>query len=167
MEKNDVYYFHQTPMSLAKDLINTLDIEDTDILYEPFRGEGSFFNHFPEPNPKDWSEIIEGKDYRDHSGEYDWVITNPPFRLETGEKRVNSFWFILQYFMQRARKGIAFLANDACFCTLTPKRLAELEKSGWGISNITVCAVKKWRGRYFFIVFEKKPTFYKYLKGNY
>jgi hypothetical protein len=165
MDKNEAYLFHQTPDELAKDLISSLDIEPDDVLYEPFRGEGAFYNHFPPANKKDWSEIVEGRDFKDYTGEYDWVITNPPYRLETGVKRVNSFWFILQYFLQRAKKGVAILSNDKCFSTLTPKRLSEM---GWSIASITVCAVKKWRGRYFFIVFKKiQGDFFKHLIKNY
>jgi hypothetical protein len=168
MQKDDTYFLHQTPGNLARDLIQTLPLCETDVLYEPFRGEGAFFNHFPAVNPKDWSEIIEGRDYKDFVGEYDWVITNPPFQLETGSKRVNSFWFLLDYYTKRARKGVAFLANHRCFSVLTPKRMKELNESGWNITNITVCTVKKWAGRYYFITIEKKPsTFFNFIHNNY
>ena len=166
--EHETYLFHQTPKELAKDLINFLPIEDSDVLFEPFKGEGAFYDNFPTNNPKLWCELEEGKDYREIQGGFDWVITNPPFRLETGNKRINSFYFLLEYFTHRANKGIAFLANDRCFATLTPRRLSSMEQRGWSITNITVCNVKKWRGRYFFIVFEKKPTsFYNYLLKSY
>lgn len=164
----EVYLFHQTPKDLAKDLIDRLPLQASDVLFEPFKGEGAFYDNFPDENEKLWCEIEEGKDYKDISGGFDWVITNPPFRLETGSKRVNSFYYLLEYFTHRSNKGIAFLGNDRCFSSLTPKRLASLAQRGWSITNLTVCNVKKWRGRYFFIVFEKKPiTFYNYLIKNY
>jgi hypothetical protein len=158
MQKDETYFFHQTPADLAKDLVDALGLPETDRLYEPFRGEGSFYNAFPEANPKDWSEITEGRDYTAHTGEYDWVITNPPFRLETGTKRVNAFWFLIDYYTQRAKKGIAFLANDRCFSTLTPKRMQTLNERGFSITKLIVCSVKKWRGRYYFFVLEKKQN---------
>jgi hypothetical protein len=158
MEKNETYYFHQTPSELATDLIGQLTIEPTDRLYEPFKGEGAFYNNFPTTNPKDWSEITDGRDYKDYTGEYDWVITNPPFRLDTGGKRVNSFWFLIDYYTQRAKKGVAFLANDRCFSTLTPNRMKLLNDRGWTITKLIVCSVKKWRGRYYFFILEKKIT---------
>lgn len=165
---DETYLFHQTPKKLAADLIGLLPIEPTDKLYEPFKGEGAFYDAFPATNPMDWSEITQGRDYKDYEGDYDWVITNPPFRLETGDKRVNSFWFLLDYYTQRARKGIAFLANDRCFCTLTPRRLEVLRQRGFGITGITVCNIKKWRGRYFFIVLERgKPTMVGHLGETY
>jgi len=167
MEDED-YLFHQTPKELAKDLIDRLPLQASDVLFEPFKGEGSFYDNFPLENKKVWCEIKEGKDYKDITGGVDWVITNPPFKLDTGTKPVNSFYFLLEYFTFLANKGIAFLGNDSCFSSLNPRRLNLLEQRGWSITNITVCNVKKWRGRYFFIVFEKKPTsFYNYLLKSY
>lgn len=165
--EDKTYLFHQTPNDCAKDLLMSLSIEPDDILHEPFRGEGAFYDNFPTENPKLWSELKQGIDYKSIEEPYDWVITNPPFRLETGTKRVNSFWFLLDYYSQRARKGIAFLGNDKCFSSFTPKRINLLKERGWGITRITVCSIKKWRGRYFFIVLEKKPTVFDCLLNNY
>ena len=168
MADADPYMFHQTPAELAKELVGFVDLSDTDVLCEPFRGEGAFYNAFPAVNPKLWGEIKKGVDYRDISGGYDWVITNPPFRLETGGKRVNAFWYLLDYYTQRARKGVAFLANDRCFATLTPRRVDLLKTRGWGIQRIVVCSVKKWRGRYFFVILTRTgDSFFNHLLTNY
>ena len=168
MSRDPTYYLHQTPSDLARDLVAMLNISPDDILCEPFKGEGAFFNAFPPSNPSVWAELVEGRDYTDISGAFDWVITNPPFRLDTGSRRVNSFWYLLDYYTQRARKGVAFLANDRCFCTLTPRRMALLKERGWSIRKVVVCSVKKWRGRYFFIVLEKSaPSFFDHLPANY
>lgn len=163
----ETYLFHQTPKACAKDLMTFIPLHAGDKVIEPFKGEGAFYDAFPAFVQKDWAELEQGKDYTDLSGEYDWVITNPPFRLESNGKRVNSFWFLLDYYTQRARKGVAFLANDACFGTLTPKRQQVLKERGWGITKIVVCSVKKWRGRYFFLLFEKKEGFVDFLISNY
>ena len=166
--KQETYLFHQTPVELCKDLMNFIPIEPSDMLYEPFKGEGAFYDSFPTENQKDWSELEQGRDYKDYAGEYDWVITNPPFRLEHNEGRMNSFWYLLNYYAKRAKKGIAFLANDTCFATMTPKRLEMLKNTGWYVNKIVVCSIKKWRGRYFFIILQKKPQeFYNYLTSNY
>lgn len=168
MSKDATYYLHQTPTALAHDLLQTFTFHEDDVLLEPFKGEGAFYNAFPSTNPKLWAEITEGRDYKDISEGYDWVITNPPFRLDTGAKRVNSFWYLLDYYTQRARKGVAFLANDKCFCTLTPKRMELLKSRGWSIKRVVVCSIKKWRGRYFFIVLEKDAgSFVSALPTNY
>ena len=164
---NDKYYFHQTPSDCARDLIHHIPFLESDVLLEPFKGEGAFYNNFPEENRKLWSELEQGVDYRSIVEPYDWVISNPPFRLDTAGVRVNSFWFLLEYYSTRARKGIAFLGNDRCFSSLTPKRIKLLESRGWGITKIVVCSIKKWRGRYFFIILEKKDSCMKYLEENY
>lgn len=154
--KTDTYFFHQTPVELAKDILIKYDslFEDGDVLYEPFRGECAFYNALPDRCRKVWAEIEEGKDYKVES-DYDWVVSNPPFKLEGQEGRRNAFWELTDYFTNLAKKGVVFLCNDYCLGTLTPRRQAILRQKGWGITHLTICNVKKWRGRYFVIVFEK------------
>ena len=169
-EKDETYYFHQTPAELCIELIKQVPLVERDRVLEPFKGEGGFYNNLPSFVEKDWCEITEGRDYKDYDKEIDWVITNPPFRLEnnTLKKRENAFWKILNHYSYRARKGMAFLVNDKCFGVLTVKRLKGLNENGWFIQSISCCSIKKWRGRYFWIIFEKKPCeFYKYINGNF
>jgi hypothetical protein len=169
MEKTDEYYFHQTPVELCKMLIKEVDLVEGDRVLEPFRGEGAFYNCFPEFVEKDWCEIVEGRDYKAYDKEFDWAISNPPFHFKDSGKKVNSFYALTEYFAIKAKKGIAFLANDYCFSTLTPLRLKELnDKHNLYIHRIVVCNIKKWRGRYFFIIFKKGYSdFYKRIDGNF
>jgi len=168
MIKDETYYFHQTPKELAQELVNLLPLEDNDILYEPFKGEGAFYDSFPQINKRLYTEITEGLDYRDMNEEYDWVITNPPFRLEQEDgKRTNAVWELCKYYSSRARKGIAFLINTNC--VLTPIRFEYMREMGFVLTRLVMCSIKKWRGRYYFMVFEKKdvmPTML-YLTKNY
>ena len=170
MPKDDKYHFHQTPPELAKKLIATLPLVEGDILFEPFKGEGAFYNHLPQNTINEWTEIEEGKCYTSYEGEIDWVITNPPFQIvnEKG-KRVNAFWNLVEYFAPRVRKGIAFLGNDICFSTLTPNRLKLLKDTyGLSVEGYKVCSVKRWRGRYFFITITKTPNSHiGYIEGNF
>jgi hypothetical protein len=168
MSEEDTYIFHQTPSECAKDLIQHVPLQENDVVLEPFKGEGAFYNALPDNVNKLWAEIEQGVDYTSITESYDWVITNPPFRLDTNGKRVNSFWFLLDYYTQRAKKGIAFLGNDSCFCTLTPKRMELLKSRGWAITKSVICSIKKWRGRYFFIILQKdKQGFIHHLLKNY
>jgi len=170
MIKDDIYMFHQTPIALCEKLIAQVQLDQGDRVLEPFKGEGNFYNSFPNYVEKDWCEITEGRDYKDYEGDIDWVITNPPFSMEeqTPGRRENTFYKLLKYYTKKANKGIAFLGNDKCFSSLTPKRLKELNNEGWFIHNIICCAVKKWRGRYFFIILKKeKCDFYKYIDCNF
>jgi len=167
--KDETYYFHQTPESLAIDLIKKIPLIQGDRVVDTFKGEGSFYNNFPNFVEKGWAEIIEGVDYKDYTEEIDWVITNPPFQLEDEKgKRVNSFYPLLDYYSSRVNKGIAFLGNDYCFSTLTPIRMKKLNELGLYLQGYTICNVKKWRGRYFFMIFTKeKNDNINYLLGSY
>lgn len=170
MDAAAAYTFHQTPPDLCKRLLALTPVSPGDSLLEPFAGENNFYNNFPIDCSKEWAEIERGRNYTDVSGVYDWVITNPPFRLQQGEKRVNSFYPLLDFYTtgDRIRKGVAFLGNDRCLATLTPLRLEGLKARGWNLTSITTCNVKKWRGRYFYIVFEKKPpTFFQHILGSF
>lgn len=150
------YELHQTPEPLARDLISTLNLQPTDRLYEPFKGEGAFYDNFPAANPKDWSEITKGRDFRTHEATYDWVITNPPFRVDGFGTKGNAIFPLIEYFTQRAKKGVSFLVSDQGLGTLTRLRRQQLRQRGWDITSIVMCEVKKWRGRYYFITFQ--PT---------
>ena len=113
----DAYTFHQTPVELARDIITKYDnlFKDGDVLYEPFKGEGAFYDNFPNRCLKKWSEITQDKDYTSET-EYDWVITNPPYALENKDnKRRNSIWELIDYFSTTAKKGIVFLVNEIDF----------------------------------------------------
>ena len=155
--KDETYYFHQTPKELCKDLISLIPLIQGDKVLEPFKGEGGFYNVLPDIVSKEWTEIEEGRDYKTHIGNVDWVISNPPFKLENKKgKQENSFYPLLEYYAPRVNKGIAFLGNDYCFSTLTPLRLKKLNDAGLYLQGYTICNVKKWRGRYFFMIFTKE-----------
>ena len=70
--KDELYYFHQSPVSLCKDIISNIPFNDDDILLEPFAGEGNFFDNFPEGITKYKCEIEEGLDFRN----FDYYIGN-------------------------------------------------------------------------------------------
>jgi len=170
MVKNDEYYFHQTPNNLCIELIKKIDFSDGDKVLEPFKGEGGFYNNLPDNVIKYYTEIEEGLCYTSFNDIVDWVITNPPFKLQNKEnKRTNSFYYLLEYYSTRVTKGIAFLGNDYCLGTLTCKRLKKLEQNNLYLHKIIVCDIKKWRGRYFFLIFKKnEPSLlYNYLDGTF
>ena len=160
----DNYLFHQTPRKCAADLIALVPLVAGDRVLEPFKGEGAFYDQFPAFVEKDWCEITQGRDYKDYDKEFDWVISNPPFKMD-GK---NVIWPMIDYYTQRAKKGVAFFVSDYGFSTLTPVRQAVLKERGWGLTGLTMVNVKKWRGRYFLLIFEKdKPSVMNYLSGSY
>lgn len=182
MPKDEIYFFHQTPPELCKELVKQIGLKEDDIIFEPFAGEGAFVKAFPNEANVIITEIEDGKDYKSVNLEerhIDWVITNPPFRLERTEgRRTNAFYELCEYFAGKTRKGFAFLGNDYCLATFTPKRIKYLqEEKGVYISKIIVCNVKKWRGRYFFVIFRNKCNvddpvtphykFFDYIEGSF
>jgi hypothetical protein len=163
--KDEIYYFHQTPEELCRKLIPHVPVAENDRVLEPFRGEGGFFKNFPTNTMNDFCEIEEGLDYKEYCKPIDWVITNPPFKLDTAGKRVNSIWTLIDYYLDRVIKGIAFLVSDYVLSTLTPKRIKSINDRGFYIHKIVVCCIKKWRGRYFFIIINRQPNdFYNYIE---
>ncbi len=154
---DEAYAFHQTPAQLAIELLKEVKLEPTDRVLEPFKGEGAFYDNFP-PCQKDWCEITQGRDWLSYTDPIDWVITNPPFTFENPTKRENAFYKILLHYSSIVSKGIALLINDRCFASLTPKRIQDLQTDGLYLHNVVVCSVKKWRGRYYFLIFKKQPS---------
>jgi len=141
-----------TPRELAKDLVAMIEYTPGDRFYEPFRGEGSFFDVMPEP--KDWAEIEQGRDfftYLPFDGHCEHIITNPPFRIH-GK---NSFIPALERSMNISTKTIAMLINYKMINSLTPIRLEQYKQKGWVITAIHIVNVKKWYGRYWFVIFRR------------
>tara|TARA_R100000951_G_C2643484_1_gene181741 strand:- start:760 stop:1275 length:516 start_codon:yes stop_codon:yes gene_type:complete len=170
---DDTTKFHQTPVLLAKDLIKFINFEDEDIVLEPFAGMNAFYNEFPNNVIKYRTELTQGSNYIDFDYEnisIDWVITNPPFRLETDDgKRENAFYKILKFYSTKVKKGIVLLGNDKCISSLTPKRMKEINDDGIFLNKIITCNVKAWRGRYYALYFYKnKPNDnFSYLMNSY
>lgn len=151
--KDEIYYRDQTPPELALKLVEYLPIEPQDNAIDPFKGEGAFYNALEKKiHHVDWCEIEEGRDYKEMGDIYNWIVTNPPFGKN------GSFWKILLELIQKCDKGLALLGNDYCLSSLSPKRLKILEGFGFHLNKMIRCNVKKWRGRYIFMVFTKQKN---------
>jgi len=146
----------ETPRPLARRLIRLVSWSDGDRFYEPFRGNGAFYDAMPEP--KDWAEISLGRDffkYKPFDGTCEHIISNPPFRTVINGRLSNAYISILERCMTIATKSIALLISHKIFNSLTPIRLEKYKRQGWVITKIHVVNVKKWFGRYYFIIFER------------
>ena len=51
------------------------------VLLDPCRGNGAFYDQYPDYCRKDWCEITEGRDFFDWPYKVDWIITNPPYSI--------------------------------------------------------------------------------------
>lgn len=145
--------FHYTPEALASKLVSLVEIHHSDVLLEPFKGGGSFYNQFPAENVKDWCEIDEGRDFFQYEGSCDIIITNPPFK--SNEVQRNILIKCMDKCFDVCRKKVCVLINSKCFNSLTPLRLHHWSQRGWVITNVHICNVSKWFGRYYFVTFEK------------
>jgi len=67
----------QTPVSIARTIVSAFSPQG--LTLEPCRGQGNIYKELPEP--KDWCEITEGRDFFDYQTKVDWIITNPPFSI--------------------------------------------------------------------------------------
>ena len=135
-----------TPIELAKKLIDMVEFDTTDILYEPFKGTGNFYNNFPKENKKIWDEILDNKDFFKSNKTCDWVITNPPWSKITT---------ILDKLVNICNKGFALLVHSM---TLSPTRIKFINDNGYSIINYHMVRVKGWFSHAVFIICKKMPN---------
>ena len=67
----------QTPIGIARLMLEHFN--PSGLILEPCKGEGNIYSLMPEP--KDWCEILEGRDFLDYTKKVDWIITNPPYSI--------------------------------------------------------------------------------------
>jgi hypothetical protein len=127
---NDVFI---TPLALAKSHIDLIAARDGDTWFDPFKNNGSYYNQFPTEN-KDWTEILEDKDFFAYEGTPDVICSNPPYSIidRVLEKSVSLKPRVISYLI-----GI----NN-----LTTRRMEIMENAGYKIRAFHVCKVWKWYG---------------------
>tara|TARA_R110002020_G_scaffold131690_3_gene294345 strand:+ start:1454 stop:1957 length:504 start_codon:yes stop_codon:yes gene_type:complete len=146
-----------TPEDVSKDIISQLKINEQDTVLEPFKGEGSFYNQLP-PCKKFYCEKDENINFFDWQEKVDWIVSNPPFKILVDDVPKNGLIPIIEHSMKITNKGFGYLINHRIFNALTVRRLRLWQKADFNITYMKVYEIKKWFGRYFFILFEKdKP----------
>lgn len=120
-DKHDKIY---TPLKLSKDIINIIDLKQGDIVLEPFLGEGSFYNQYPNYVIKKWCEIDKGVDFLLWDERCDWIITNPPF------SKLN---IMIDKMISLANKGIAIIIMTQA---MTSKRSSTFENNGFHLTHM-------------------------------
>ena len=68
-----------TSPSMALDLISLIPLIDGDVIIEPCKGTGLFYDNLCKNTINMFCEINEGIDYLDFNGEVDYTISNPSF----------------------------------------------------------------------------------------
>ncbi len=143
-----------TKPTMAKHLIDRITFKDGDVVCEPCRGDGAFYNNFPDNVVKTYYEINEGKDFLQATEPVDYIAANPPFVPR------KLFWNFQQKAMEITRKKIYWLINLSAMNVFTPKRLNEMKEQGWYITSQYIVADKRWYGRYVWLEISKEPSDY-------
>jgi hypothetical protein len=154
--KDHLYYFHQTSKELAEDICSNVHWNTEDIVLEPFAGENAFYEAIPQELTKYRCEIEDDggcyKDFDYEGKKPNVIISNPPFRID-GK---NVFFDLVLFFSKiKSVKKIIFLCSDICYSSLTPKRMIKINQEGMFINKLDTCSVKKWKGRYRIVIFER------------
>jgi len=151
--------FHYTNEEMVKDLMNLIPFEQGDLVLDAGSGKNKVWQKNCPVKCLE-CEIEDGCDFlKDWDKQVDWVIGNPPFAGNEVNEKGRPPNLIPQWVEKSseiAQKGMAFLVNHKIINFLTSSRLAKLKEKGFEITKWHIVADKRWFGRYYFIVFEKK-----------
>ena len=102
-QDDNLYHFHQSPVSLCKDIISNIEWTDGEIVLEPFAGTNGFYDNLPNNVIKHRCEIRDNLDFRDFNFDGikpETIITNPAFDLgESNRVRKNDFYLDCNFFL--------------------------------------------------------------------
>lgn len=135
-----------TPIPLAMLHISFIDPHIGDVWYDPFRGSGSYYNHFPKHTINRWSEILDGRDFYQFTEKVDVICSNPPY---------SEIDRVLQKSVELKPRVISYLLG---INNITTRRIEYMEKSGYFITKLHLCKVFKWFGMSCIVVWEKDKT---------
>lgn len=136
---NDIFI---TPLELAKKHIDSIKHKPTDIWYDPFKNNGSYYNQFPSEN-KRWSEILENRNFFDFNEPVDVICSNPPYSLMDE---------VLKKSIELNPRVISYLIGVN---NLTTRRIQIMENAGYKITYLHLMKVYKWFGMSAIVVWEK------------
>lgn len=131
-----------TKPTMAKYLISCIDFRPGDVVMEPCRGPGAFYDNLPSHVSPQWCEINEGRDYLKYQGSVDITLSNPPFVPR------KLFWAFHQKAMETTDREIWWLINFSSLNVFTPKRLQEMKDKQWFLPKCWIVGDKRWYGRY-------------------
>ena len=143
---SDKFY---TPETLARLHLSTLQSNEKILVYEPFRGRGSYYNLFPEYFPNalyDWSEIDEGRDFFNYCGTADIIVTNPPFSILKE---------VIERLIQIRPIVISLLLN---MYAVTPCRIKQFNNAGYFVTGYHLTRVNRWFGVSVIVTFSREAT---------
>ena len=147
--------FHYTNEQMVKDLIAITPISGS--VLDAGSGKNKvWFNNLS--GEKYECEIEDGNDFLLWDKKVDWIIGNPPFDIG---------WKFIEKMIDVAQIGIAVLGSINNFNQFTPKRLEAMKEKGFELQHIHIVADKRWFGRYYYLIFEKKKGFISWERKTY
>lgn len=114
-----------TPPGLAAAIVQ--HFKPTGVVLDPCRGDGAFFDAFPENAQLEWCEIRDGHDFLGWDRSVDWIITNPP-------------WSKLRQFLVKAMQtadNIVFLSALTHYSTKA--RVSAMRDHGYAMRSFVLC----------------------------
>ena len=149
--------FHYTNEQMVKDLIKLIPFKKDDVALDAGSGKNKVWQKNCPVKCLE-CELEDGVDFLEWDKKVDWVIGNPPFDIG---------WKFTEKATNLAISGIAFLGSIKFFNQFTSKRLEFMKENGFELQHIKVVADKRWFGRYYFLIFEKKKGFVSWKRKTY
>lgn len=116
--------------------------------FEPFRFSGNYYNQFPTNVLKEWTEILDGRDFFDFNSKVDVIVTNPPFSIlgtarkpYTLEKMRHPA--VLRKCVELQPRVISLLTG---VLNVSLARTQFMKQNGYHIAGEYRCAVDGWFG---------------------
>ena len=152
--------FHYTNEEMVKDLIKLIPFKITDTILDAGSGKNKvWYNNLNLICKERFEcELEDGCDFLEWNKKVDWVIGNPPFDIG---------WKFTEKAIYVANKGIAFLGSIKFFNQFTSLRLEQMKEKGFELQHIHILADKRWFGRYYFLIFEKKKGILSWTRKTY
>ena len=142
--------FHYTNEKMVIDLMKLIPFDINDVVLDAGSGKNKvWYKNTPKHCLKLECEIEDNCDFFNYYGDIDWIIGNPPF---------HESWKFFNKASELAKKGIAFLINNQALNSWTPKRYQTFKDRGFYLQGIHIVLDSRWFGRYYFMIFTKKPN---------
>lgn len=142
--------FHYTKPEMVEYLLKIVNIPVDMSVLDAGSGKNKVWYNLLPNKEKYECEIEDGNDFLKWDKKVDWVVGNPPYHIS---------WKFTEKALEIANVGIAWLVNNQALNShFTPRRIKLMQEKGFYLQRIEVVADKRWFGRYYFLIFEKKQN---------
>ena len=142
-EPRDRYFTPPKVVDLAIEMVGKTSNEE--VWWEPFCGDGAYYNKYPLYSRKTYTEIDQGLDAFAYNGPADIVCTNPPYSCLT------------KVFKMLAEKKPRVVQLLIGVMNLTIPRRNLMEASGYTLTKLHQLDIKGWFGTSIIVQWEILP----------